>query len=103
MSADVQPPRMAGPPPPCVQDFVALAERSLAGDHKAIDSDAIADVLTAAIRLYAARAEATETFPPPVDTSKATATDVLVVVSELIRAIDANMFDVSMWHGRRVG
>ena len=34
--------------------------------------------MTAAVRLYAARAEARETFPPPLVGGKVTATDVAI-------------------------
>ena len=59
--------------------------------------------MTAAVRLYAARAEARDTFPPPLVGGQVTATDVATVVSEMVRVADLNMFDLSMWHGRNRG
>jgi hypothetical protein len=60
----------------------------------------LADVMTAAVRLYAARSEARSAFPPPLLADKVTATEVATVVSEMVRVVDLNMFDLSMWHGR---
>jgi hypothetical protein len=56
--------------------------------------------MTAAVRLYASRCEVRAAFPAPLIAEKVTATDVATVVSEMIRAADLNMFDLSMWHGR---
>jgi hypothetical protein len=86
---------------PCVAQFVTLAEQDLAHPANGDLSDAdLAAVLTAAVRLYASRCEARDTFPAPLIAEKVTATDVATVVSEMIRVADLNMFDLSMWHGR---
>jgi hypothetical protein len=88
----------------CVADFVRLAEQDLAAIEDGALSDAdLAAVMTAAARLYAARAEARDTFPAPLRADAVTATEVATVVSEMVRAVDINMFDLSMWHGRRSG
>lgn len=85
----------------CIEEFVRLAEAGLAQpEKKSIGDDALAAVLTAAVRLYAARTEMTDEFPPPLQAEKITATQVAIVVSEMIRVADLNMFDLSMWHGR---
>jgi hypothetical protein len=55
--------------------------------------------MTAAVRLYAARSERTGEFPPPI-AADLSATEVVTVVSEMIRAVNLNLFDLSMWHGR---
>ena len=85
----------------CVAQFVTLAEQDLARPARGdlTDQD-LAAVLTAAVRLYALRCEARDTFPAPLIAEKITATDVATVVSEMIRVADLNMFDLSMWHGR---
>ena len=58
-------------------------------------------VLTAAVRLYAAKAE-TDTPPAQAITPSAvTPTDVVVTVSDLIRAAGLNLWDVSMWFNRK--
>jgi hypothetical protein len=88
-------------PPACVGEFVALAECGLAQpDRDDLSDQDLSDVLTAAIRLYAARAEARDAFPPPLAPDRVTATDVAIAVSEMIRVADLNMFDLSMWHAR---
>ena len=88
----------------CVAEFVAAAERDLATpDGGALSDEALAQVMTAAVRLYAARAEARDAFPPPLVAAQVTATEVATVASEMVRVVDINMFDLSMWHGRRHG
>lgn len=85
-----------------VAEFVSLAERDLADPNGgALTDDDITTVLTAAVRLYAARAEARDAFPAPLIAERVTATEVATVVSEMVRVADINMFDLSMWHGRR--
>ena len=61
----------------------------------------IAEVLTAAVRLYAARGGGARRISAAADRrEKVTATDVAIAVSEMVRVADLNMFDLSMWHGR---
>jgi hypothetical protein len=57
-------------------------------------------VLTAAMKLYAAKAEGVATPAPPVSADKITPTEVVIVISELMRAADLNLFDLSMWYRR---
>lgn len=84
-----------------VADFVALAEADLRDfDQQMLSHDQLAMVMTAAVRLYAARCDALASFPPPIQRDKVTATDVLVATCEMIRVADVNLFDLSMWHGR---
>lgn len=63
------------------------------------DADLVA-LMTAVVRLYAARVEATGVFPKII-MSDATATDALLVACELIGFHDINMFDFTMWYDRR--
>jgi hypothetical protein len=88
----------------CVGEFVRLADRDLSDSSSSglTDQD-LADVMTAAVRLYAFRAETREAFPAPLNVGRVTATDVAIAVSEMVRVVDLNMFDLSMWHGRRHG
>ena len=85
-------------------DFVAAAERALASGQPGAVSDAdLERVLTAAVRLYAAKAD-TDTPPAQAITPSAvTPTDVVVTVSDLIRAAGLNLWDVSMWFNRKKG
>jgi len=84
-----------------IADFVALAQADLTEfDNPKLSDPQLAQVMTAAVRLYAARCDALASFPPPLLREKVTATDVLVSVCEMIRVADVNLFDLSMWHGR---
>jgi hypothetical protein len=78
------------------------AEQVLASGAVAqINSGDIERVLTAAMKLYAARAEADgAAVPPPVSADKLTPTEAVLVISETMRAIDLNLFDLSMWYRR---
>ena len=81
--------------------FVDVAERGLAnGAFSSVPSSELERVLTAAIKLYAAKAEAEEQFPPPVTAEKVTPTEIVLVVSELLRAADISLFDLAMWYRR---
>jgi len=81
--------------------FVDVAERRLAnGAFSGFPSSELQRVLTAAIKLYAAKAEAEEQFPAPVTAEKITPTEIVLVVSELLRAADISLFDLAMWYRR---
>lgn len=83
------------------EDFIAAAEQALAaGDFSGIPDDEIAAVMTAAIRVYAAKSEAMEATPSPIIPDKVTPTDVVVAVSEIVKAAGLNLFDLSMWFRR---
>ncbi len=84
-----------------VSDFVRLAQSNLDDPEQMIITDAqLAAAMSAAVKLYASRCEASASFPPPLNRQSVTATDVLVAVCEMIRVADVNLFDLSMWHGR---
>ena len=81
--------------------FVDVAERGLAnGAFSSVPSSELERVLTAAIKLYAAKAEAEEQFPAPVSAERITPTEIVLVVSELLRAADISLFDLAMWYRR---
>jgi hypothetical protein len=80
--------------------FVDVAERALSSGPSHIPSAALERVLTAAMKLYVAKAEAEGTFPAPVSADKITPTEVVVVVSELLRAANLSLFDLAMWYRR---
>jgi hypothetical protein len=87
---------------PLGADFVEIAERALSAGRPEQVSDAdLERVMTAAIRLYAAKAEVAEQPAPPVTAGRVTPTDIVVTVSALIRAVDLNLWDVSMWFNRK--
>lgn len=58
---------------------------------------------TAALKSWAARCELRARSAPVIDAQATTATEVVVVVSELIRAAGLNLFDVAMWYRRPQG
>lgn len=84
-----------------VEALNALAERTLASGNFDAFSDAdLEHVMTSAVKLYVAKAEATGAYPPPVTAERVTPTEVVTVVSEMIRAAGLNLFDLSMWFRR---
>ena len=81
--------------------FAAAARQALAGgDHDAISDAALEAVMTAAVKLYAARAELRPNPPPPLSEREVTPTEVVVAACEMIRVVDLNPFDLSMWYRR---
>jgi hypothetical protein len=81
--------------------FAEVAGRALAnGASSGIASSDLERVLTAAIKLYAAKTEAEGRFPAPVSADKITPTEIVLVVSELLRAADISLFDLAMWYRR---
>ena len=84
-----------------VEIFLAAAGRDADDPESRMISDQeLEQVLTAGVQLYARRTEATGLFPAPLSRAGVTATDVLTAVSEMIRVVDVNMFDLSMWFRR---
>jgi hypothetical protein len=82
-------------------DFVAAAERALSSGDPAQVADAdLERVLTAAVRLYAAKTESDKPPTQPITPSAVTPTDIVVTVSDMIRAAGLNLWDVSMWFNR---
>ena len=82
-------------------DFVEAAERALAAGQPGQVSDAeLERVLTAAVRLYAAKSESDKPPAQPITPSAVTPTEVVVMASDLIRAVGLNLWDVSMWFNR---
>ncbi|MGZ5855342.1 MAG: hypothetical protein ACXWJ0_14555, partial [Xanthobacteraceae bacterium] len=71
----------------CGDAFVTAAEAALAsGDLDRVPDAELARVMTAAVRLYAAKADTVGKKPAPVEAEKLTPTDTVVTVTELIRA-----------------
>ena len=82
-------------------DFVAAAERALSSGNPAQVADAdLERVLTAAVRLYAAKTESDKPPVQPITPSSVTPTDIVVTVSDMIKAAGLNLWDVSMWFNR---
>lgn len=82
-------------------DFVDAAERALAsGDLSSVTDAELERVMTAAVRLYAAKTETDNPPETPITPDRVTPTDVVVAVSDIIRAAGLNLWDVSMWFRR---
>jgi hypothetical protein len=73
------------------------------GDVQTLPEDALRQVLTAAVKAYAAKVEAAEDEFPPFERDAVTATEVAVAACAMIRASGLNLFDIAMWFGRPVG
>jgi len=82
-------------------DFVEAAERALrSGRLGQVPDEELERVMTAAVRLYAAKAESDNATVRPVTPERVTPTEVVVTVSALIRGAGLNLWDVSMWFNR---
>ena len=83
------------------QAMAELAAGALAsGGTEAIASADVERAMTAIVKLYAAKAEAEGTLPLPFATDRVTPTEVVLVVSEMLRALDISLFDLAMWYRR---
>ena len=85
----------------CAEAFVAAAERALAsGDLDLVADAELVRVLTAGLRLYAAKVDLSDKPISPITADKLTPTDVVVSVTAIIRAAGLNLWDLSMWFQR---
>ncbi len=66
------------------------------GQLDTLSADALQELMAAACRLYAARSEAGERFPP-VAKYAMSATDAMVTASGLLRSADLAVFELGMW------
>lgn len=83
--------------------FCAAVERALKrGEPQAISDAALRRVLTAAVRVYAAKAEDVGREIAPFLDNAVTATETVTAACAMIRAADLNLFDVAMWFRRPV-
>ncbi len=84
-----------------VEAFTAFARQKLAsGDYDAFSDADLEGIMTATVKLYVAKAEQSGAYPPPLAADQVTPTEVVTVVSEMIRAAGLNLFDLSMWFRR---
>ena|SRR5271165_6042848 len=85
-------------------DFCAAARNALKrGEPDAISDKALQQVLTAAVKVYAAKVERRGHDVAPFPPGTVTATETVVTACGLIRAADLNMFDVAIWFHRPPG
>jgi hypothetical protein len=85
-------------------DFCAVARDALKrGEPDAISDHTLQQVLTAAVKVYAAKVERRGHDVAPFAPHSVTATETVVTACGLIRAADLNMFDVAIWFHRPPG
>jgi hypothetical protein len=85
-------------------DFCAAVRDALKrGEPDAISDRTLQQVLTAAVKVYAAKVERRGHDVPPFAPGTVTATESVVTACGLIRAADLNMFDVAIWFHRPPG
>jgi len=85
-------------------DFCAAARAALKrGEPDAISDRRLRQVLTAAVKVYAAKVERRGHDVAPFAPNAVTATETVVAACGLIRAADLNMFDVAIWFHRPPG
>lgn len=85
---------------PATIDLTLLESERVDPGSRAISDVELAVMITALVRLYAARVEASGAFPALI-TKEATATDALLCACEMVGFHDINMFDFTMWYDRR--
>jgi hypothetical protein len=87
-----------------VADFCAAARDALKrGEPDAISDRTLQQVLTAAVKVYAAKVERRGHDVAPFPQHAVTATETVVTACGLIRAADLNVFDVAIWFHRPPG
>jgi len=85
-------------------DFCAAARAALErGEPDAISDKTLQQVLTAAVKVYAAKVERRGHDVVPFPQHAVTATETVVAACAMIRAADLNMFDVAIWFHRPPG
>jgi hypothetical protein len=85
-------------------DFCATVRDALKrGEPDAISDKVLQEVLTAAVKIYAAKVERRGHDVAPFPRGTVTATETVVTACGLIRAADLNMFDVAIWFHRPPG
>ena|SRR5689334_19690425 len=90
--------------PGTAADFCARVREALKhGAPDAITDKVLAQVLTAAVKIYAAKVERRGHDVAPFTPGAVTATETVVTACGMIRAADLNMFDVAIWFHRPQG
>jgi len=85
-------------------DFCVAARDALKrGEPDAIPDKTLQQVLTAAVKVYAAKVERRGHDVAPFAQGTVTATETVVAACGMIRAADLNMFDVAIWFHRPPG
>jgi hypothetical protein len=66
-------------------------------DPEQIPDAEFRDLIASAVRLYAAKAENGMRTPLPPDGAGVTITDTMLTVSDLLHAVNVQLFELSMW------
>lgn len=86
-------------------DILAASRRLVAsGEAGRVSDQAVAELMTAAIRLYFAKSDGeARTFSPIAGTrdEEVTPTEVLSAVSEILRAMHLGPMELALWYRRR--
>jgi hypothetical protein len=81
--------------------FCASAEAALQhGKPDAVSDQNLQRVLSAAVRLYAAKVEDRAQELPPFGDKPVNATEAVTAICAIMRAADLNFFDLQMWYRR---
>ena len=82
--------------------YKAVLEAVEAGETQKFSEETVQQLMTAAVKLFAAKVEQEDRFFSPLlgPGSLVTPTDVVVTVSEILRAVNLNTFDLAMWFNR---
>jgi hypothetical protein len=81
--------------------FCASAEEALRnGNPDAVTDENLQRVLSAAVRLYAAKSEDRARELPPFGDRPVNATEAVTAICAMMRAADINFFDLQMWYRR---
>ena len=70
------------------------------GKPEAVSDESLQRVLTAAVRLYAAKAEDRAQELPPFGDKPVNATEAVTAICAIMRAAELNFFDLQMWYRR---
>jgi hypothetical protein len=73
------------------------------GDLERVSDESLRRVLTAAVKLYAAKMDGLMEDIPPFEDNAVNATETVVASCAMIRAAGLNLFDVAMWFRRQAG
>src|SRR5262249_360252 len=82
----------AGAPP-----RATVTRRAALADPERIPDAALRALIANALRLYAVKAEAGMRAPLPSDGGGVTITDTMLAVTDLLHALNVQLFELSMW------
>jgi hypothetical protein len=85
----------------CVAAFCASADDALSrGKPEEVPDESLQRLLSAAVRLYAAKSEDRAQELPPFGERPVNATEAVTAICAFMRAADLNFFDLQMWYRR---